>query len=84
MAKRPTPKIRALSFVAYARQHPGEHSQAGFFIADVKRDKTFPDVTGWSELRSYLNRTGAAHAKVVAARLAWRKYQNFLRGRSNA
>jgi hypothetical protein len=45
------------------------------FIAHFKSEP-LPHVTSWTEVRTYLNRSGAEHDAFVGGRAAWREYRS--------
>jgi hypothetical protein len=45
------------------------------FIAHLKSEP-LPHVTSWTEVRTYLNRSGAEHDAFVGGRAAWREYRS--------
>lgn len=56
-------------------------SFAGDFARDVKNDPTFPECPGsWESLQGYLRLERACPEAIDAARIWWRRYQQFLKG----
>jgi hypothetical protein len=45
------------------------------FIAHLKSEP-LPTVSSWTEVRTYLNRSGAEHDAFVGGRVAWREYSS--------
>ena len=59
----------------YVNFAPITDDPEGDFIGDARRDRGFPDVRSWSELKGYLRTRGACREAIVAARAIWRQYR---------
>ena len=54
------------------------------FVAEAKRDRSFPNFKSWMELRSHLLRREDAHVALVAGRAVWQGYRKHLEGRQTS
>jgi hypothetical protein len=65
------------SFRSYVLSRKTRDSLVGDFIGDAQRDRTFPDVATWPELRGYLWQRDACEGAFEAARIVWRCWQSY-------
>lgn len=71
-----------MTFKEYLATRRVTDTPAGDFTGDARRDREFPEVTTWAELRDYAERRagfGVRAEVVAAARQVWQGYQSALR-----
>lgn len=73
-----------MTFREYIAGRPCRDNPQGDFVGDVRRDRNFPDVQSWPELKRYLARRGACEEAVAAARVVWQGYRAALRRQAGA
>jgi hypothetical protein len=64
-----------VSFKSYAFKRKSDTSAAAKFAIEAKRDKSFPDVRSWRELKTYLAQRDEADQAMIGARSLWTEYQ---------
>lgn len=69
-----------MTFNEYLTTRRPRDNIQGDFVMDARRDRSFPEVSTWGELKSYLWFRSAGHA-IEAARLVWAGYQATVRRR---
>ena len=69
-----------MTFNEYLTTRQPRNNIQGDFVIDARRDRSFPEVSTWSELKSYLWFRSAGHA-IEAARLVWAGYRATVRRR---
>jgi hypothetical protein len=65
------------------RRRCGDNPQ-GDFVGDARRDRRFPDVQSWPELKRYLLNRSACEESIKAAHAVWQGYRAALRRQAGA
>ncbi len=73
-----------MTFRDYIAQRRCGDNPQGDFVEDARRDRNFPDVQSWPELKSYLLGKRACEEAVEAAHTVWQGYRAALRRQAEA
>ncbi len=63
-----------MTFKEYLAMLPGDGGSRRDLIKDVLGDDAFPDVKRWTELKNYLEESGAPSGALRMAKDLWDKY----------
>ena len=73
--------VVSVSFRAYLKSRPLTADAEGEFVKRAQADMAFPDFTLWSQLETYMIRSGATDRLVEASRRVWGEYIHMQRPR---
>jgi hypothetical protein len=72
-------RTNAKSFREFTQLLKPEDASLKMFLAHLAREP-LPDVTSWTEVRSYLSHSDADHEAFVGGRMAWREFNSTTKG----